>query len=341
MHRKIMTGMLTLMLAMSSLLSANLQYEIHDIDTLQTHSSEAIALNNNGDILGVYNLDGSQNGECVFFRDKEGGFSELPSTVDGICVNWRYLTNNSTVYGTFESGGFTTLFMWDSEGGAVNLGNLPGKEISAINDAGQVLVKCVSENVDGKSISYPVIWKNGGIIKLEGLVGDGGIPSDEAVGLDMNNHGDVVGHSVIDLIYKNKLYKQTRATKWVNGKVIDLHKSVPKSAYTVAKLINDYGEVIVGPYLVDKDGDMQRTFNSPTSKTDTTYFYNNREVFDKNHKTVTSVGHVGNMMLENRDSIWLRATKIVGVNDNGEIIAQGQTIFGEQHALFLSPIDAE
>ena len=337
-----LTYLLVSIFCASGSLSAATEYEIQDIGTLQTHSSRPIALNNQSEILGVYNLDGSKDGECVFLRDKEGYFSELPSIVDGISVNWEYLTNNSTVYGTYRAGHYTTLFMWDQENGAVNLGNLPGKEISAIIDAGQVLIKHVSERVNGESISYPVIWNNGEITKLEGLVGEGGIPSDAATGLDLNNHGDVVGHSVVYKIYKNNLYKQTHATKWVNGQAIDLHETVPKTDSTSASVINDLGELIVGAYLVDQDGNMTPSGNYSSFKmTDSRYVYNQNQLYNKNLELVLANGHIHAAMMKDRESIWLSCVKFVDINDNGVIIAEGKTIYGEEHALLLFPVDAE
>ena len=329
-------------------LTAAVEYGFEDIGTLQTHSSRPIALNNQGEILGVYNLDGSTGEEHFFLRDKEGNFSELPTTVEGIgSIEWQYLTNNGTAYAARpRPAGYTTLFMWDRENGAINLGDLPGHNIVAINDAGQVLIKNVIENVHGESFSYPVIWDNGELTKLEGLEGDGGLPSEEAYGLDLNNHGDVVGYSVVSLIYKNALYKQTHATKWVNGQPIDLHKTVPKTDHTVATHINDLGEALVGRYLVDESGnavlinDMHFKGND-VGVSDTNYLYTNSRVINKNSKTVFVVGLITNMMTEDPDSIWLLAARIVDVNDHGEIIAAGETIYGEQHALFIYPVKAD
>lgn len=340
MFKKLFTFAVLPLLAISSFLSAEVQYDIHDIDTLQTHSSHAIALNNQGQILGWYNIDGSKEGKHFFLRDRDGSFHEVPGRENGVGweINWRYLTDNGSAYGTFDgNANYAVIYVWDEKNGVVKLGNLPGKEISAINNAGQVLIKSVKESENGRQIIHPVIWHNNQITKLKGLEGDLGIESEESYGLDMNNKGEVVGQSLTSLVYKNNVYYQTHAVKWVNGQAIDLHNTVPKTDKTIAKLINDLGEVIVGSYLVDEDGNLLRTFNSPTSKTNTNYFYNKDTVFDKSHNTVTSRGHIINMMLEDRDSVWLRATKIISVNDNGEIIAEGKTIFGENHPIFLTP----
>jgi hypothetical protein len=122
------------------------------------------------------------------------------------------------------------LYVWDQKNGVIKLGNLPGKEISAINDAGQVLIKSIEENENGKLIRRPIIWHNGTITKLNGLEGDLGIESEESYGFDMNNKGEVVGQSLVSLSYKNEIYKQIHAAMWdSNGEKIDLHKRIPKS----------------------------------------------------------------------------------------------------------------
>jgi len=35
---------------------------------------------------------------------------------------------------------------------------------------------------------------------------------------------------------------------------------------------------------------------------------------------------------------WLSAVKFISMNDNGEIIAEGKTIYGEKHAMLLTPM---
>lgn len=336
-----LTYLLVSLFYVSGSLSAATEYEIQDIGTLQTYSSRPIALNNQSEILGVYNLDGSKDGELVFLRDKEGLFSELPATVDGVRVSWGHLTDKGVVYGV-KLGPGVTLFMWDLKNGAVNLGPIPG-EIAAVNNNGQILISYTFDYVDGERITHPVIWDNGEIIKLKGLEGDAGIPSDEAYGFDLNNHGDVVGQSTVYLIYKNDLYKQTHATKWVNGKAIDLHETVPKTDSTKATLINDRGEIIVGSYLLHENGKISRSIGqSDLRATSTNFFYRHDRVisYDCNN-VVTDLSHIRNAMSEDRDSIWLTATQIIDVNDNGEIIALGKTIYGEEHALFLAPANRD
>lgn len=91
-------------IAISSFLAAEIDYDIQDIGTLQTHSSHAIAINNKGQILGWYNIDGSAQEKHFFVRDKDGEFHEIPSkTLDaGLAIDWQYLTDAEKAYGYLQ-----------------------------------------------------------------------------------------------------------------------------------------------------------------------------------------------------------------------------------------------
>lgn len=328
--------------------SIEIEYDIHDIGTLQTRSSEAIALNNQGQILGWYNIDDSKEGKHFFVRDREGNFSELPcKESEGGNINWRYLTDNGKAYGFCDGYGndndddchakFTVLYIWDKDNGSVKIGFLPGKEIVTVNNVGQILIN-VFEHENGKSIRHPIIWHNGQITKLRGLEGDLGTESSESYGLDMNNNGDVVGRSLVDVVYKNNVYKFIHATKWVDGQVVDIHNKIPKVSVSSASLINDLGDVYISPYLVKANG--EKLFLNrcdDVKKGGKSYFFGQQCVVDSDGVVITGLHTASGKVKADLESIWMTFKKIVSVNDNGEIITQGVTIYGEEHALLLVP----
>lgn len=328
--------------AFSSTIFAQIEYEVQDIGTLQTHSSEALAINNEGQILGWYNLDGSRDGKHFFVRDRDGNFTELPNREKGMGqeINWRYLVDGGKAYGTYDgNSNYSVLYMWDSNNDVTKLGNLPGKEISAINNNGQVLIKSVLENESGKSVRRPVIWHNGVITKLRGLEGNIGIESDESYGLDMNNNGDVVGKSVVYINYKNNLYKQVHAAKWINGQPLDLHQEVPKCETTIATTINDLGEIIINKYLIRADGQkFESHYYQDSIATNNNYFLGDHFYLDK---TGQKKNYRVNKDFQNYDCIWMGLNSGVDMNDHGEIIAKGYTIYGENHAMLLIPVNSE
>lgn len=348
MLNKIFSSIILFFITSTQILSAEIEYEIHDIGTLQTKSSQAIALNNQGQILGWYNIDGSITGKHFFVRNVDGSFYELPvkDPASGWEINWRYLTDDCKAYGTFDGNtNFAVLYMWDQQNDVVKLANLPGKEIAAINNAGQVLIKSVLENENGKSVRRPIIWQNGKITKLKGLCGDIGIESDESYGFDMNNKGEVVGQSLVYLSYKNELYKQMHAVKWTNGQAIDLHGMIPKTSISSARSINDLGDILIGPYLVSQEGKCSICNFTDSMTTDTKYIYSKMIVIDKQglaqSNLITSGYTTSTKILNDINSIWMMFKEIISVNDAGEIIAQGVTIYGEEHAMFLSPVKSK
>jgi uncharacterized membrane protein len=308
-------------------LQALIDYEVHDIGTLQTNSSQVIALNNQGQILGWYNIDGTDNGTHFFVREKNGIFHELPSKIpdSGLLINWKYLTNEGKAYGTFAVNINTiSLCLWDQKNGVVKIGNLPGKEISAVNDAGQVLIKSVVDSENEKTIIRPVIWHNGSITKLRGLEGDVGLESEESYGFDMNNKGEVVGQSLVSLSYKNEIYKQVHAVKWTSEQTLDLHKIIPKTAQSYATAINDLGDILINHGHNEKMNNIG-------------YVCSFERIKDKNNYAIVSLTDLNRTIKQDLNSIWLRVVKIISVNDNGEVIAQGETIYGEEHAMLLTP----
>lgn len=318
-----------------------IDYEVNDIGTLQTHSSHPIAINDKGQILGWYDLDGS--GQRFFLRDPDGTFREIEKHPSNWNIDWKYLTNTGKVYGTFNGvGPHGCLLAWDSTGGICNLGNLPGREIRAINDMGQVLIEYVAgSDPTGKAIQYPVIWQNGVITKLRGLVGNLGLESEMSYGFDMNNNGDVVGQSVVQLVYKNKIYKQSHAVLWKNGQAIDLHNNVPKAANSSAKAITDGGSIMVNGHCLNNDLLNFLSYQLPGDlKSSSKHFYNRNSVFDENGNHTSDLCSLVNIVLYDYDCIWLTINEIVGVNENNEIVAVGTTVWGEQHAILISPIDA-
>lgn len=363
--RKIMLFKLltTLFITTSSFfnfVSADMQYEIQDIGTLQTRSSQAIAINNNGQILGWYNIDGTEKGKHLFVRDRDGSFHEIfedpsivyenvPQQQQSIKIAWRFLNDHGKAYGTLIlPNDNPILFMWDQPNGLVRLGKMPGKEIMAINNAGQVLIKAVEDYENGKLFKRPAIWKNGEITKLKGLEGNVGIESEESYGLDMNNNGDVVGSCVVFISYKNDLYKQTHAVKWVNGQPIDLYMTIPKTATSSAIAINDIGDVLInnpntGNYIINKNGErsnnaFSRIYNKLSNQGYVYTIDNSDFILARNGHHILYTGELTQKLWSDYESIWLKITKFIKINDSAEVIAEGETLYGENHAVLLTPV---
>lgn len=146
--REIAKLLLACLLMGVSVLGA-IEYDIKDIGTLQTHKSVSIDMNNEGQILGWYQIDSNQVAKRVsgqwntrsqeipewkhfFIRERDGSFQEIPSQCE-----WKYLTSSGKVYG-FTDGG--PAYSWDKCNGVVGLGTLPKGSVVKVNDLGQILL---------------------------------------------------------------------------------------------------------------------------------------------------------------------------------------------------------
>ena len=73
-------------------------------------------------------------------------------------------------------------------------------------------------------------------------------------------------------------------------------------------------------------------------KINNNYIHDEWSVYDIKHMNLIARGDYLNSKIKaDPNSIWMYATKIISVNDNGEIIADGETIYGEKHAMLLTP----
>jgi uncharacterized membrane protein len=332
---------------LSSALSAEIEYKVHDIGTLQTHSSNALDLNNHGQILGWYNIDGSIGAKHFFVRDRNGDFHEISNSCEGMPIEWKWIKDNERVYGICNAGirhkdGCPTLFAWDKHNGVIKLGKMPGKEISAINNKGHVLVKTVFDtSANGMSIQYPILWDNGAITKLKGIEGGLGTESIESYGFDLNDQGDVSGKCLVDLVYKNHVYKQFHAIIWKKGIPTDLHYKIPKAEMSEARVINNSNYCFLksnSHWYLMKDGNFFQECENCQNASDAFYCDSGYCAFDlKNQNTlcILSILKENTKIAKDYGSIWMEIDYIVKINNDGEIIANGRTIFGENHAMIL------
>lgn len=340
-----------LLLSFSVTLVAEVKYEVRDIDTLQTHSSQAVAINNQGQILGWYNIDGKTIGgqyvKQFFVRDRDGTF-HLIANHDDKDVEWKFLKNDGKAYGTYRFPNCPgSLVTWDAHNGITDFGPLPGN-IAAINNVGQVLIRDFEvTDQEGNKQYYPAIFENGITTQLRGLVGDLGLESTRSFGKDINDNGDVVGQSLVQLSYKNNIYTQQRPVLWSNGVAEDLYRKIPKMEDSCAENINDDGDIIIsgkgGTYLLSGDTcssicryNYESTGQSfYTSSQGSEYHKIDKET--QRTELVASRSGINQELQSDYDSIWMCINRFHETNEQGEIIGEGRTIYGETHAVLLVP----
>lgn len=357
-------------LLVSTMFLSGEDYTVSDIGTLESKSSEAIDLNNRGEILGTFNVDGSYNNTTYFFREESGRFHTIPS-VPNVDIKWKFLTDSSKAYGMANK----ALYSWESSSLPQKIADLPSSDVISINNRGDVLLKEVSEIRNGKTIYYSAIWnqsttppdnllvnlefdpvesnvkitkcnlefdKMASIKNLYGLGGNFGHDPKESYGLCLNNRGEVVGASHVATVYKNEISNQfVNATHWKGNQIVDLHKKLPKCTRSHAIAINDEGDIYIqsdaGNYMLYSSGELHLLPYS-FDKLNNKYAYTAHLLFDLKHQTTSSIHAICQKVIKDPGSVWWTVDKIVKVNNRGEMIVQATTKHGENHAMIIKAL---
>lgn len=345
--RKIILSFCSVLIQASALAASDyapsaIDYVQVDLPFLQAHSSQPIAINDDGQVLCSYRLAGPHDNKLFVVFGLNGGSHDITLRHDDRMVQWAFLTPAGDVYGSAISrSGGTALYRWSLEEGSMQLAVLPeGARVHAANDEGQVLVNCPVLDPDGGMNNRVFLWEDGRLRALTSVQGELGIVSSIAYANGMNSHGDVVGRSHYMMVHKNTQYAHEHATLWSAGDAVDLHVASHKLPRSEARAINDRGDVIV--YVVGQGQHLRTTsgeiieIHQHACRLNNHYAYDQNTVWSLEGEKVLSLGPYNRALTEDSESIWQRVTKIVGVTNQGLVLAEGVTIYGEQHALVLS-----
>ena len=233
-------------------------YTIVELGYLGGTYTQPYAINDRRQVVGVST---AADGFIRAFIWQNGAMRDLGLLPDGLAAAARSINVFGDVVGagTTLSNEFSPqAILWRRTGEVVPLGLLPGgfaSQAFAINDWG--LIAGVAD--DGVT-TEATVWLNGTARMLGGLPGFVGYS--EAA--DVNNLGQVVGHSLMDGIH-------SRATLWRAGRIIDLG-TLPGDNHSQAFAINDRGQVVgysanieasTGRYFLWENGAM-RELAAPT-----------------------------------------------------------------------------
>jgi probable HAF family extracellular repeat protein len=220
-----------------------------DLGTLGGSSSQAEAVNTNGQVVGISETspESPSGGENhAFSWTQAGGMVDL-GTLGGLSYGLAVNGNGQVVGYSAPAGGGYHAYSWTQAGGMIDLGTLGGTNSFAygVNDNGQVIG--VSSTISGDQHAFS--WTQaGGMIDLGTL---GGASSEANA---VNDSGLAVGESTTG--------GSTRAFSWTQATgMIDLGTLGGTNSY--ASAVNAGGQVV--GYSDTTSGDQHATLWQPVS----------------------------------------------------------------------------
>lgn len=304
-------------------------YQVTDLDTLGSVYSEALGINDSGQVVGRVLRDGYWNA----FTYSDNTMTYL-YPVPGTLFNASGINDNGQIVGNGKGGAFLG---YDSINWSFIpvIGNSPGNIARGINDEGQVvgwrdergvysyhafvykngsmhdlgtLGGNASDAFAINSSSQIVGWSETSTLNQHAFLSSGGsmldlgtISGPNSTANDINETGQIVGWSDVD----NGIH--THASLWQNGLILDL--GTLGGNYSYAMAINDGGDVVG---------------NSNTEDGYHAFVYVNGSIFDLNDLIDPSSGWIL------RDA--------TDINNSGQIIGHGINSFGQEHAFLLTQI---
>jgi probable HAF family extracellular repeat protein len=216
---------------------AQAQYQIIDLGTLSGFpESEAIAINDNGQVIGSsFNYSSNFPDRRAFSWTQAGGMVDI-GTLGGSYIQPTALNNNGQVVGfstTTSNPNIGHAFLWTQAGGMIDLGTLGGNftmsGANAINSSGQVAGYCITSDYSAYRAFF---WTQAsGMIDLGTLGGNSW-----SVARAMNDNGQVVGES-------NNANGKYHAFSWTQEEgMIDL--GTLGGTFSCATAVNNKGQVV-------------------------------------------------------------------------------------------------
>ena len=214
---------------------------ICDLGTLGGEFSEAVAINDDGQIVGSADTERSKQGRRIahaflWEKGKMRDLGTLPGFESGsqaVAINDRGQVVGSSLSGASDKHGRSIwhAFLWQ-KGTMRDLGTLGGPSSSAyaINERGQVVGAADTKVIarSGHHVTHAFLWQDGRMIDLGSLGGSSGA-------LAINEHDQGLGSSDVP--------NGTRAVLWEKGRMTNLG-TLPDGYNSYPGAINDQGQIV-------------------------------------------------------------------------------------------------
>jgi probable HAF family extracellular repeat protein len=235
-HRRSVLFFLGLVLASAALLRAETPLTVTDLGTLGGSQSYAVAVSDNGVVVGTSLLPGNAISHAFVFTEANGLIDI--GTLGGISSAATAVSNNGrfTVGYSYTPGNVAfDAFVWTADDGLIDLGSMGrgASQATAVNDSG--LVAGISY-VPGAGTFHAFAWT-----ETEGMV-DLGLGGSTSWATAVNDNGVVVGYSYLPGDTAYHAFAWTRE----NG-IVDLNTLGGSVSY--ASAVNDDGVVVGYSYL--------------------------------------------------------------------------------------------
>lgn len=337
-------------------------YRMVDLGLQESDQSEAVAVNDQGVVAGVYWMFGEKH---YFLWEEKTGIRliDLPETAVIVVLN-----NACQIAGNYkDSSGKDKGFVWDPSCGFFDIGTLGGSftHVYDMNDHGQIVGKSESSNaslVDGTGEQHAFLWQRGFIIDLGALNGDLGVPGDRSVATNINNLGQIIGTSNYLIAHKRTFLRMNnRAVAWNCGIIECFDKDIEPQFGSWAFSISNSG---LAAYYNNKEGCF--VVNLFTGEKTKTNIQNKFFISDLGDIYFCSQSFNGNdnkalgfvVLKENTESIfsdnprydaqvnfsfeaqkgWKPFSGVYDFNNNRWVVGVAENIYRERHGVLLVPV---
>ena len=348
--------------------AATPKYKLIDLGLQESDRSEAVAVNDSGEVVGSYWMFGKKH----YFKwlENEGiSLIGLPETAE-----IRVLNNAGQIAGNYkDASGKDRGFIWDASFGFKDIGTLGGSfaRVHDMNDLGQIVGESESSNislVDGRKEQHAFLWQNNSMLDLGALSGDLGFLGDRSVATSINNHGQIIGTSNHLIAHKVKLLRaNNRAVAWIDGVIKEVGGALEPQCSAWAFSINNNGLATyyqnneMGWFVVDlftmntsKIQDMSRWAFKLNDNGDVFLFHNHnynldKEIadityFKKNESNYEDFRHYEHVYFGNSyDNLqpWKPGSfeGACDFNNKRWVVGIAENRYGERHGVLLIPIN--
>lgn len=356
----------------STAYAARSEYKLIDLGLQESDQSEAVAVNDIGQIAGTYTMLG---GKYYFMWNEIEGIRliDLPETAVIVTLN-----NAGQIAGNYkDSLSKDRGFFWDTQHGFLDIGTLGGyfTRVCDMNDLGQIVgeSECANSSlVNEQKERHAFMWQDGFITDLGALPGDLGIPGDQSIATGINNFGEIIGMSNFLIAHKGKmLRKHNRCVYWHNGIINEIdnnsleHPCVAIGAFTINnQSLAIYEDNVTGYFVFDlvtqrkimipfaqnlsripeiaENGDIflfPKDYSGYNRKcpADVVYFKKNNSSKDYSNWNLYDYAELNSLCKYPHPWKPNSFEGALDFNNNRWVVGVARNIYGEQHAMLLVP----